>query len=242
MERIRNFKKECGSVTVETALFMIIFLGFYLAILNYGRLAFTEIVMQQALDTTAMQISQYSYILTKIGAVEKINQTSADAESTKTDIQTVTEGVSGIYSAFADMSDGEVTVADMEGLMDAVAEGQDAWNVSMEAFKDPEGLLKGLLAVGKEGIEQTVMQLIVGKICQAQIESYLETFSSDPDRFLRGLGVVDGLDGIDYTNCSLIADQTQDVVVTVEFEVENPIKMFGITKRKVRLSASTRVW
>jgi hypothetical protein len=242
MMSIQKTKKENGMVTVETAVFLVIFLGAYLAILAFGRLAYAEIVMQQALDATAMQISQYSYVLTKMGAVKAINETSAEAAQTKSDISTVTQGVTDIYSAFSSVTDGDITEDDVNTVLGAAESGKTAYNVASSYFKNPKGLLTGLLAVGKEGLEEEGLRRLTGWIAKGQIESYLESVTSDPDAYLKKLGVVDGLDGIDYDRCSLIADQTQDVVVTVEFYVENPVSIFGIQKRKVRLSASTRVW
>jgi hypothetical protein len=235
-------KKERGSITIETALFLVIFIGFYLAILDFGRLAYAEIVMQQALDATAMQISQYSYVLTKMGAVKAINQTSATAAKTKENLNTVSQGVSDIYSAFSSVTDGDITEDDVNSVLSAAESGKKAVNVASDYFKNPKGLLTGLLAVGKEGLEEEGLRLLVGWIAKGQIEAYLESITSDPDAYLKKLGVVDGIDGITYDRSSLIANQTQDVVVTVEFYVENPISIFGIQKRKVRLSASTRVW
>jgi hypothetical protein len=242
MVRIKKTKKEKGSVTVETALFLVIFIGFYLAILAFGRLAYAEIIMQQALDATAMQISQYSYVLTKMGAVNAINQTSANASQMRGDIDTITQGVTDIYGAFSSVTDGDITEEDVNTVLSAVNSGKTAYNVASDYFKDPKGLLTGLLAVGKEGLEEEGLRLLVGWIAKGQIESYLESITSNPDTYLKKLGVVDGLDGISYDDCSLVANQTQDVVVTVEFYVENPVSIFGIQKRKVRLSASTRVW
>lgn len=238
----RKIKRENGSVTVETSLFLVIFIAFYLTILGFGRLTYAEIVMQQALDATAMQISQYGYVLTKLGVVKAINETSKEAEGTKKDINTVKTGITDVLGAFSSLTDGDITEEEINSISSAVDSGKEAYGVASGYFKDPKGLVTGLLAVGKEGLEQKGLQLLAGWIAKGQIEAYLESINSNPDEYLKKLGVVDGINGISYDGCSIAANQTQDIVITVEFEVESPISLFEITKRKVRLSASTRLW
>lgn len=259
-------------ITIETALFMLIFAAFYFTILDFGRLAYAEIVMQQAVDATAMQISQYGYVLTKMGVIAELNNTAKDAEETQEKIDTVKKGVTDVTDTFLDLTDvsslqnldlsdldtTESTINDKyQEIQDTMGSVQDAAAVASDAFEDPEGLLSGLLAVAKKDTEEKVIQVIIGKIVEGQIKSYLKGVSDyEPDVYLKRLGVVDGIKGLRYDGgwdgdnkilvkeygCSLAANNTQDVVVTVDFYVESPISFFGLAKRKVRLCATTRVW
>ena len=239
---IRKRKNDSGLVTVETALFLVIFMAFYLTILWFGRLAYAEIVMQQALDATAMQISQYGYVLTKTGVVSAINKTAKEAEETKKNIETVKTGIQDFTSALDGVSDYDISDSDIEKIKTAYGSGKEAYTVASGYFKDPKGLLTGLLAIGQAKAENQVLTYLVGAIASGQIEGYLESICEDPDAYLKRLGIVDGLAGLDFSQSSLIADQTQDVYVTVEFRVKSPISMFNIGERTVRLSASTRIW
>lgn len=242
-----RFKQERGSMTVEAALFLVAFLAAFLTIINFGRLAKVQIVMQHALNNTAMQISQYGYILTRTGMADEINKTSEDAKKFKSDADTVATSVmelsDAIGSVAGNAANGNISIDDIEDLIGAVNGSQDAINIGKEYFKNPKGLLTGLLAVGKDEIGNQVRTLIVSRIAESQIESYIEKLSSDPDKYLENLGIVEGLEGLDFSKSTLLADGSKDVNIVIKFKVSNKMfPMFDFGEHDMYLSASTRIW
>ena len=68
-------EKNRGSLTVETALFLLPFMCAYLILINTARFVEAEVIVHHAITQTAKQISTYSYVLTKTKIVDKIQNT-----------------------------------------------------------------------------------------------------------------------------------------------------------------------
>lgn len=236
-------KREKGSMTIEAALFLVFFLAAFLTIINIGRLVQAEMIMQHAINNTAMQISKYGYILTKTGIAGELVGTSNEAKKFKSDVNEVTSAVVEFSDAVDGMNSGEITEEDVNKVINAASNAQGAVNIVKGYFKEPKGLLTGLLAVGKEGVERKVCSLIVARIAEGQVESYFENITDDPDGYLEDLGIVGGMDGLDFSDSTLLADGTKDINIIVRFKVKNnmfPIFDFG--EYDMCLSASTRIW
>lgn len=237
-------KQERGSMTVEAALFLVIFLMAFLTIINFGRLARAQIIMQHAINGSAMQISQYSYILTKTGIIDPIVATANNAKQVRSDANEVINAVTEFSNAVDGVAaGGEVTDADIDNLIQAASDAEGAVNIVTGYFKNPRGLFTGILAVAKEDVERRVTTLIVSRIAESQVEAYFEEITDDPDAYLEGLGIVGGLEGLDFSESEYVAGGTKDINITVRFTVKNQMfPMFDFGEHEMRLNASTRIW
>ena len=78
-----NRKKEQGALTVEAALFLSMFIVFFVSLMNLTDVVRTQVLIQNAVTQTAKELSQYSYILTKTGVVSASNKTAGEAKEVK---------------------------------------------------------------------------------------------------------------------------------------------------------------
>ena len=76
-------KENKGSLTVEASLSLIIFIFAFLSILYLCKFARAQIVLQHAVNQTAKEISQYSYLTNKLGL--KNDKTKGDKTIEDTD-------------------------------------------------------------------------------------------------------------------------------------------------------------
>lgn len=98
-----------GSLTVEALLFLIPFIMAFCTIINGARFVQAEVIIHHAVTQTAKQISTYSYVLTKSGITEKMQETNGKSKEFQ---NTVTQAISSIEG-----------LADAVGDSDALAEG-----------------------------------------------------------------------------------------------------------------------
>lgn len=236
-------QREKGSMTVEAALFLVIFLMGFLTIINFARLARAEVIMQHAINGTSMQISQYGYLLTKTGIAQELVQTANEAKKSKSDIQKIGSAVSNLSDALGGVATDGVTEESVNNLMNAVSDSEGAYQIASDYFKNPKGLLNGLIALGKNSLEEYATTTLVSKMAKSQVELYLSQMSDDPDAYLEGLGIVGGMEGLNFQESKCIAGGTKDICIVVKFSVENqmfPWMSFGT--KEMKLSASTRIW
>ncbi len=236
-------QREKGSMTVEAALFLVIFLMGFLTIINFARLVRAEVAMRHAINGTSMQISQYGYLLTKTGIAKELTQTANEAKQIKSDISEVGSAVSNLSDALGGVATSGVTEESVNHLIDAVSDSGGAYQIAKSYFQNPKGLMNGLIALGKNSLEEYAATALVSKIAESQVELYLSRISDDPDAYLEGLGIAGGIEGLHFQESKCIAGGTKDICIVVEFSVENqmfPWMSFGTKKMKV--SSSTRIW
>lgn len=243
MERRMHQKQEKGSLTVEAVLFLTIFLMAFLTIINFGKLARAQIVVQHAINDSALQISQYSYVLTKAGLIDPMVSTANGAKQIRSDANQIIGAVNEFSDAVDGVTSGSVTEGDVDQLLAAVSDAQGAIDIATGYFKNPKGLFTGLMALAKDDIERRASMLIVSRIAESQVEAYFEEITDDPDAYLENLGIVGGMDGLDFSESEYVAGGTKDINITVHFTVKNqmfPMLSFG--EHEMYLNASTRIW
>lgn len=76
-------KKERGSITLEAAIFLSMFLLAYLAFMDLVQVARAQMILQYTLDETTKELAQNSYILTKTGIVGQSIQTGQKSQQFK---------------------------------------------------------------------------------------------------------------------------------------------------------------
>ena len=120
---------------------------------------------------------------------------------------------------------------------------QGAVDIVQSYFQNPAGLMTGLLAVAKYQAQQEVCTLLVSRIAESQVEAYLKEVADDPDAYLRELGVVGGMHGLDFQDSRLMNRGSKDVQITVRFKVKNQMfPNFDFGEYEMMLNASTRFW
>lgn len=234
---------EKGSMTVEAAIFLMFFIAGYLTILNFGRLTRAEVVVQHAINGSAMQISRFGYLLTCSGIADELVDTANQAYQTKKDIEEVGSAFIELTDAMGNMASEGVTMESVNDLIQKVENAEEGINIAKSYFQNPKGLLNGLIAIGKSGVKEKITTALVSKIAESQVEAYLKQITDDPDAYLEGLGIVGGLEGLDFRDSRCIANGTKDISITVSFKVKNQMFSFlDFGEHKMKLNASTRIW
>lgn len=231
---MRKSKRIRGSITVETMLFLIPFIFAFCTIVNMARFIEAEMIIHHAITQTAKEISAYGNVLTKTKITEKMQSTNKKSEDFKTDVGKTISSIEDFVGAFGS---GDVTKI--------YGSGQTAWGNVESIASDPSAVVSGVLALAKSNFEQSLMTAVAGSLARGSINKQLSIMTDDPDDYLEKLGVVGGMDGLDFSKSRWNSNTSGrgNVKIVVTFTMKNQLfPMFDIGERDYILSADTLSW
>lgn len=251
--------KQKGSVTVEAGIILVIFISAYMALLSMINVYRAYMVIQNAIDQTAKQVSEYAYIAKKLG-VHDIGKTASDdangfAENTGKMLNTIqvffNASANGLENATEVSSNilndspeeyPENLLNQMNGVGKDAQEIYDA-GCAMQSFvtdyfSDEKAIFNGILAVIKDGAYDAVKVAVAMPISRTLSYKYLAGY---PEGYLKNLGVQGGKAGINFWGSSFFLDmQSIEVSATYKMKIQYPfLDRFDFTLRN---TVSTRAW
>ena len=238
---------ERGSFTIEAILSLSIFMFAFVTIVSLATIAKVESTTQYAIDQVAKEISQYYYIAERVGV----------ANTGTEGVEEIDDAVQAIFD-FADKSSNVAsnyssTIATDLGTMidkmpqlsndvhDVSAAAENLYNSFGPIFEDPKGIVSSLATMMVKQVgNELITKVIAQPLCKALVPKYI-TSNGDADAILEKMGVVDGLDGLDFRMSSFLSDQRSiNVVVVYQIKVNG----FGIFDDTlvIKQTASTAAW
>lgn len=227
-----------GSLTVEALLFLIPFMLAFLTVVNAGRFVQTEMLMHHAITQTAKQISAYGYVLTKTKVTETMINTNKKSAEFKEETQKTVDYVKKFSDSVSDFAAG----GDLQDVIDSRDEAQTQLS---EYFSDPDALASGVMSVMKSGMENSVKTYLVGEFAKASIKNSVGKITDDVDTYLENVGIVDGLDGLDFSQSKWmsVTEGKGDVKIVVTYTMKNNLfPQFDFGQYKFRQCVSTLMW
>lgn len=242
-----NTRSEKGSFTIEAIMSLSLFMFAFVTIVSLAMLAKVESATQYAINQVAKEVSQYYYIAEKIGVTR-------DDTTYNSDIDSVVQAVVN----FSDMAEDTVseyiphTSDDLEGVLDAYSNiSNDVSEITLAAktvydsfsvvLENPEGVVASLATVMTENVQnELVSRIIAEPVCRALITKYIAS-NLDADTTLEKMGVVGGLQGLDFRMSSFLADKRSINVVLIYQVKINGFRLFDQTFT-IKQTASTAAW
>ncbi len=227
-----------GALTVEVLLFLIPFMMAFLTIVNAGRFVQTEMLIHHAITQTAKQISAYGYMLTKTELTQTMINTNKKSAEFQTDVNKTVDSVKEFSSAISDFS----TSGDLQNVIDA---GDAAQTQLTEFFSDPDAIANGVLAAAKVKGREGIVKWGAKQLGTASIKNSLGKITDDVDTYLKNVGVVDGLEGLDFNQSEWVSvtEGKGNVQIVVTYTMKNNIfPQFDFGEYEVRQCASTLMW
>lgn len=206
-------KSEEGAVIVEAVISLSVFM---FAIATLYCLYFpcvAQAKISTALNNTAKEISEYSYLYGLTG----LNDAQSDISDGAGAADSALKANLGEVNSFYDLLEGTVNVAD-----DISVNGESYINYLTNQF----------IEIGKGQI--------VGGIARDLME---KNFGSDPDKFLKGLGIENGVSGLDMSKSRVFANgQSDDITLVCRYEVK-VVQFFNIDVTfQFEQCATTKAW
>lgn len=256
---------EKGMVTIEATIALTTFLFAFLMIFSIITICRAQARVQVALNNTAQEISQYSYIYGMSGLDETLADFQTEANNTKSDVNGLVENTVNVFEGIQALGDDAKTVdiSNVDSVLDSwenISEDLKATQSDYSAVKqqieqmaaDPQKLLFGMAKlIGSETLEVAKSRAIAEPVTRALIQKHLKRSENDTaDAFCRSVGIVPGtyfgntsyFNGIDFSNSTLFPYGSAEITLIATYKVKLlqllPIDIeFTITQ-----SATTRGW
>ena len=209
-----------GSLTVESAIVLPLFLCIIISIIFFIKAVHTHEVVQYALDRTANEMALFSYASHAFGIMEIDDSIEA-----------------GIDETAGKLADGMLRAL---GAMDAL---EGITNGVQEIFASPAGQLKDFAAaVAKKVYGDAKTQALIPIIKMYMKQYLLMDSERNIDERLKGLSVAGGYDGMDLSGSAFFEDEdgSIDLVVKYELNIALPIKI--LPEIIIVQRASSRAW
>ena len=253
MKFFRNEKlnKERGSATIEAIISFTGFLFVIFTILNVVNFCRAQMLISNAIDTATKEITQYSYFYKMSGLQKFSEDISNNAENGKTNLNDILGTVDGLYSSIGTAVDN--TTQHATNVQNAVEEGnfnlteiqntlagiksdginiETSMNSVMSAFDsvqdNPLLYMKSIIAVaGNESLDMLKSHVIAAPLAKSFTAKHFGKTTAEANDFLKGLGVVDGLDGMNFKMSSIFSsDEPEDVHIVVYYRLKI-VQIFG---------------
>ncbi len=211
-----KFKSERGAIIIEGALSLTFFMFAVLTVYTMFHVSLAQARIGAALNTTAKEISQYAYVYDLTGLNEKQANLKANGGAAESILSDNLSQVNDVYSAFSGLASGTSAIV-----------------------SSPDNAESFLYYVLNEGIDE-VKGVATGEIARMLMKKH---FGSDPDGYLKKLGVEDGIRGLSFWKSRIFSGGDSDeILLDVRYQIR-VVKLLDIDmKLNYELCAKTKAW
>lgn len=229
----KDGRYSAGSITLEAAIFLSIFIMFYVWMMDLIQIAKAQVILQYSINEVAKEVSAYGYVLTKAGIVDK-RLSTAEKSGEVTQIIDALENV------------GEILESGQGDLQGAVQDAGEKIKVVTDKADSSSDYLDYAVSVIKTAGADAASDWVIGQIVEHEVEKQLKMATSkDPNTYLRKLGIRDGLAGLNCSKsswCNKSADGMPELEIIVEYEIDFNLGYLELQPRTYTLCAKTALW
>lgn len=248
-------KREKGAIIIEGTLILPFFMFAIITVLSIVNICFAQAKIGTALNETAKEISQYSYLYGLTGLDKKQAQLYSEGAEARAHVDQIAGGVSELFSSASSIgntvsssySDPSKYGDAYNSISGSIETGKGSISSISEASKalasDPTGIMK---MFANEGLEKA-KSFITSQMVPVFMEKHLLRKSTDNSAaFLSYLGVVpdkgSALPGLDFGDSVLFTNGSNEIKLIVKYDIQ-VWRLLGID---VKLSfvqcAVTKAW
>lgn len=224
---IEKLKEDEASAVVEAVISFTGFLFVIFTILNVVNFCRAQMLISNAVDTATKELTQYSYFYKMSGLQKLSDDYAAKVDAEKANINGVIGSVDEFYTALAGAQDDSVEQS--TNVKNAIEEGNlnlddiqnalsnlktDAVDIekSMKTIDNafgavqdnPMAYMKSIAAIaGKETIDILTSHCIAAPLSRLFVAKHFGSSVSEANEKLKAIGVVDGLDGMNFKMSTL---------------------------------------
>lgn len=116
---------------------------------------------------------------------------------------------------------------------------------AISSLGDTGALVDNMVSVFKSNVSQNVLSNAAGTLSKSSVQKVLKMTMDDPDSYLENIGIVDGMDGLDFSQSKWLSATggKGEIEIVVTFTMKNNLfPMFDFGEHKYCLCASTLLW
>ena len=236
---LRKVNKENGSITIEATISLTVFMFAIFTILTIVNVCIVQAKMSYALNNTAKEISQYSYLYSLTG----LNKTQAEMyesgkEATK-DVGKILEDINAVYNEIENLgSNGVQTPANIEDVLNSwnalsgsVTEiknnGVDIYQRLESIAEDPKNLMFGIVKMAASGgMDFAKSKFIMENLAKSLVKKHLVSEKGgDVEAYLKSMFIVPSangkyLDGISFSGSTLFPNGSSEIRLNASYDIK----------------------
>lgn len=256
---------EQGAIVVEATISLTAFMFLIVTVLTIINICYVQAKIGVAVNTTAKEISEYSYLYDLTGLRGKQSELYDESEDARYTINDTLEGITTVFDSVDNISDtaSGITIDNISDSFSSIRGNVNDINSSIDSIQsnlesimdDPQSFAIGLAALaGNEALEEVKSKVIAGPFAKLLCQKHLVTESGSTsaatkencNAFLKKLGVMPKgssyIDGLDFSDSVLFLNGSPDIMVIVHYRV----KVIKLLDNDITLSftqcATTRGW
>ncbi len=260
----KKLKNEKGSLSVETTIFLSLFIVFFVCMINIMQLVIAQIMIQFALNQTAKEISQFSYVFAKADLDENFKTHAEHAATLKKNTKNTITSVNSAIDSFNNLNSSinelqNCSFSSVEGATDAAKKTADVVNNAGKAYDKTEDAvdsvssyidylstsgLDDIVHLLKNLAEDKAASLVSQTFVRNRVTKHLNTLvpGGNADAMLKSMGVVNGVDGLSCIHSSFYVDGSKDFNLVLEYKINYKMPFLKMQTYSVTLRASTGLW
>ncbi len=238
-----------GALTVEAALILPLILCAFFSVVFIIKTVFTYEMIQHAIGETASEMAASSYIY-HISGIRDLHDTVRNGVNDRSDeVKEQLGSVIDAYDSLKGIGSG-VKNGGIEGINDDVSAIQDAEQKFSEIFEhsknivsDPLDELKSIAFYIAGGTFDDIKTQLYIPVVKLYMKKYLVSESfPDADGRLRALGIVNGFDGLDFSESSFLSDRDENIDIVVRYRVRLPLPLQFYNEMEFVQRVKVRAW
>ncbi len=252
-------KRERGSLTIESTVSLTIFMMVIISIFSFINYCRVQAMISNAVDTTAKEMSQYAYFYEMSGIQKYETNISEQAKPSKQhtndvleSFYSITDMISGKKEPSGDASSSTVPDSfstlknfseNINGNLENIeAEFNKISAVIDKALENPAEFMKSIAALaGETAINTVKSQLIAAPLAKAMVIKHFGGSKEQADKELKSLGVVDGLNGLNFRMSALFAPNAPDDIRLVVYYKVDLISFIDLGLKPAVMCKETRI-
>lgn len=240
-----NWKSEDGAIIIEATISLTAFMFFIVTLLTIVNICYVQSKMSIAINETAKEISQYSYLYGISGLNEKQKELAEAGDAAKNTTENIVESVGGLMNAVEDtkgqmvsgyeaVQNGNASGSELQAKGKSIYENIQNGKASIQTIENelsgiaenPVAFIKGLAALFGNGvIEEAKSHLIAAPVAKLMSKRHFKSGSEgDCEEFLKGLGVVPKgnsyLNGINFSKSKLFPNGDNDIKIVAIYRAK----------------------
>lgn len=231
-------KRDGGSVTVEAAIALPVFVCMIVTIVFLIKVVYTHEVIQHAIDETANEMANSSYLY-HISGLQGVHDSVRDG--IKSESELFESHISSVFDAYEGLS-GELEEGS-ENAQDILESLEDMLNAGEDAVENPLQELKSVAFAISEGAFDDLKTQVCIPIAKLYLKKYLKSHKiKNVDLRLRDLNVIQGFNGLDFSKSEFFADGNNNIDIIVMYKINIPVPVKIVPAILVVQRATAKAW
>ena len=243
----KKLNKQKGAITIEATISLTSFLFMFIMVYSIITVCRTQAKIQVAINSTAKELSQYSYVYAITGLEESTDQLEDGSSETRGQVNDLAGNIANVFGSMQsiggeaaemsqdvqglkDISDLKSKWQSIEGnLSEASQNFTEAQQTITEMAKDPKAVLLGMGKIfASEGYD-LAKTAAAEALARVMTERHLKRDENDTaDRFCKSVGIVPGtylfkesyFNGIDFSHSKMFPGKSNDIIIVANYKMK----------------------